>query len=170
MMLRSPTTLWVLLVFQGACTCFFVYDAVIDATQGAEAQDGQVTQLLEYLVVLALVLGVATTGFALRHILARQSRLEQQLNLAAGAFEQVLQDHFDTWGLTPSERDVARLAIKGLSIADMAELRGSKEGTIKAQSAAVYRKAGVTGRLQLLSLFIEEMMADPILTHSSGGS
>ena len=65
--------------------------------------------------------------------------------------------------LTPSERDVAMLSIKGLSIADMAGLRETKEGTIKAQCNAVYRKAGVTGRPQLLSLFIEELMAESLV-------
>jgi hypothetical protein len=31
---------------------------------------------------------------------------------------------------------------------------------VKAQTNAIYRKAGVTGRSQLLSLFIDEMMRD----------
>ncbi len=53
---------------------------------------------------------------------------------------------------------MALLAIKGLSIAEIAEARGVREGTVKAQSAAVYGKAGVSGRLQLLSLFIDELM------------
>ena len=62
---------------------------------------------------------------------------------------------------------MATLAIKGLSIAEIAALRETKEGTIKAQSAAIYRKAGVTGRLQLLSLFIEELMAEPLMPPAS---
>jgi len=40
----------------------------------------------------------------------------------------------------------------------MARLRDSSEGTIKAQSNAIYRKAGVSGRAQLLSLFIEDLL------------
>ena len=35
------------------------------------------------------------------------------------------------------------------------------EGTVKAQTAAIYRKAGVSGRPQLLSLFIDDLMAPP---------
>ena len=41
---------------------------------------------------------------------------------------------------------------------EIARLRETSEGTIKAQTAAIYRKAQVTGRPQLLSLFIEDMM------------
>jgi DNA-binding CsgD family transcriptional regulator len=55
------------------------------------------------------------------------------------------------------------LAIKGLSISEMAEIRQTREGTIKAQCAAVYRKAGVAGRLQLISLFIEDLIAAPLI-------
>ena len=53
---------------------------------------------------------------------------------------------------------MALFALKGMSVSEMAELRQTSEGTIKAQTAAIYRKAGVTGRPQLLSLFIEDMM------------
>ena len=35
---------------------------------------------------------------------------------------------------------------------------GRPEGTVKAQTNAIYRKAGVSGRSQLLSLFIEDLM------------
>ena len=50
--------------------------------------------------------------------------------------------------------------VKGLSTRDIADLRGTSEGTIKAQTNAIYRKAAVTGRTQLLSTFIEDLMDD----------
>ena len=53
-----------------------------------------------------------------------------------------------------------RFAIKGMSTQEIAGLRGVSEGTIKAQTNAIYRKAGISGRAQLLSLFIEDMIAD----------
>ena len=58
--------------------------------------------------------------------------------------------------------DVALFAIKGMSTAEIAALRSTSEGTVKAQTNAIYRKAGVSGRPQLLSLFIEDLMSvDP---------
>ena len=71
-----------------------------------------------------------------------------------------MDERFADWDLTPAERDVALFAIKGFSTQDIAELRGVSEGTVKAQSNAIYRKAGVTGRAQLLSLFIDELVED----------
>ena len=71
---------------------------------------------------------------------------------------ELLEDSFAEWGLTPAERDVALFAIKGLSTQEIATLRQTSEGTVKAQTNAIYRKAGVAGRPQLLSLFIEDLM------------
>ena len=68
--------------------------------------------------------------------------------------------------LTPAERDVAMFSIKGLSTAEIASLRKTSEGTVKAQTNAIYRKAGVAGRSQLLSLFVDDLM-DPRFVQSS---
>jgi len=68
-----------------------------------------------------------------------------------------LDTQFDQWGL------VAVISIKGLSIPEIATMRNTREGTVKAQNAAVYRKAGVSGRPQLLSLFIEDLMTDSLV-------
>ncbi|WGW05817.1 helix-turn-helix transcriptional regulator [Tropicibacter oceani] len=117
-------------------------------------------ELFEIGAVLALILGVVVNASVLRHSLRRQRAAEKSLRLASGAFMDVLEERFDEWGLTPAERDVALFAIKGLSVSEIAAMRATSEGTVKAQSNAIYRKAGVTGRPQLLSLFIEDLMDD----------
>ena len=122
------------------------------------------------MISTALVLSLFFTGFEIRKVLGRQNRMESQLKAASGAFADLLEDYFETWALTPSERDVALLAIKGLSIAEIAGLRETKEGTIKAQCNAIYRKAGVTGRPQLLSLFIEELMGEGLVAREGSAS
>ena len=83
---------------------------------------------------------------------------ELDLSIRSGEFMVLLQERFAEWGLTPSEKDVALFAIKGMSTAEIASLRSTSEGTVKAQTNAIYRKAGVTGRPQLLSVFIEDLM------------
>jgi hypothetical protein len=55
---------------------------------------------------------------------------------------------------------VALFAIKGMSTAEISVLRTTSEGTVKAQTNAIYRKAGVSGRSQLLSLFIDDLMRE----------
>jgi DNA-binding CsgD family transcriptional regulator len=100
-----------------------------------------------------------------------RNRAEESLRRASGDFMELLAERFTEWGLTPAERDVALFAIKGLSTAEIASLRTTSEGTVKAQTNAIYRKAGVSGRSQLLSLFIEDLMRDDLglrtLSHSA---
>ena len=55
---------------------------------------------------------------------------------------------------------MALFTIKGLSIQEIAALRNTSEGTVKAQSNAIYRKSGVSGRAQLLSLFLDTLLAE----------
>lgn len=147
-----------LLGFQTFCAVFFLADAVADLLGWEHQLGGGRHNYLEFSVVVALVLGIAFTALEIRKVLQRNRSMEATLKAASGAFSQLMEDHFEAWSLTPSERDVALLAIKGLSIAEIADARQTKEGTIKAQCNATYRKAGVTGRPQLLSLFIDELM------------
>ena len=97
-------------------------------------------------------------GLAVRQARARTAKAEAALRAASGAFMEVLEERFDDWNLTPAERDVALFAIKGMSTQEIAALRETSEGTVKAQTNAIYRKAGVSGRPQLLSLFIDDLM------------
>ena len=46
----------------------------------------------------------------------------------------------------------------------IAELRGSAEGTIKTHLNAIYRKSGVSGRAQLVSVLVEDLLHAPLLT------
>ena len=103
------------------------------------------------------------TGLEISRLMRRNRALSYQVRAASGEFSKLVQDRFDEWELTASERDVAMFSIKGLSIAEIAAARGTSEGTVKAHSAAVYRKAGVSGRHQLLSLFVDELIEGPIV-------
>ena len=155
--------LWGLLVVQAACATFFVFDAVSDLMGQENAFSFRQYNSFEGFVALALIAGTLGTALQVRSLHRRQAEMRRQLQVASSAFGNLIEQQFTDWNLSAAERDVALLAIKGLSVAEMATLRATKEGTIKAQCAAVYRKAGVSGRLQLLSFFIEELLAEPLL-------
>lgn len=55
----------------------------------------------------------------------------------------------DSMALTKSERDVARLVAAGRSNKEIAYERGSAPETVKAQLKTIFRKAGVTSRVEL---------------------
>lgn len=150
-----------LLVVQLLCAFFFISD-ILSSFIGIRTapMDWQLRELMEIGASFGLVLGLILGAIAFHRTLHERNLAEAGLRRASVAFMELLEERFGEWGLTPAERDVALFAIKGMSTAEIAVLRATSEGTVKAQTNAIYRKAGVTGRPQLLCLFIEELMRD----------
>lgn len=148
-----------LLILQAGCALVFVMDILLSAF-GIYPQplSWNTRELMEMGAGVGLLLGMGLGAVLVVRSIRDLHRAEARLDKAAAAFIDLLNARFDQWGLTAAERDVAMFAIKGLSVQEMARLRETSEGTVKAQTAAIYRKANVTGRPQLLSLFIEDMM------------
>lgn len=139
-------------LLQVGCSVVFVSD-VIDEWQTRTAHTWA-----EFLAVIALIAGAVLAMRELRKLVTRNNRVERELQAASGAFQVVIERYFDQWGLTAAERDVALLSIKGVANADIARMRNTREGTIKSQTSAVYRKAGVNSRADLISVVIEDMI------------
>ena len=150
-----------LFLAQALCAIVFVSD-VFSSIFGFEASaiSWQTRELLEIAAAFGLITGAILGGFAMRRMVRDRNAAQERLRRASGAFLDLLEERFLEWGLTPAERDVALFAIKGMSTAEISLLRTTSEGTVKAQTNAIYRKAGVSGRSQLLSLFIDDLMRD----------
>ena len=150
-----------LFLAQALCAIVFVSD-VISSIFGFEsaALSWEMRELLEISAAFGLIAGAVVGGFAMRRVVLDRNKAQERLRRASGAFLDLLEERFAEWGLTPAERDVALFAIKGMSTAEISVLRATSEGTVKAQTNAIYRKAGVSGRSQLLSLFIDDLMRD----------
>ena len=150
-----------LFLAQSLAAIIFVSD-VFSSIFGFESAplSWEARELLEIFAALGLVIGAVLGGFAMRRAVLDRNKAQERLRRASGAFLDLLEERFAEWGLTPAERDVALFAIKGMSTAEIAVLRTTSEGTVKAQTNAIYRKAGVSGRSQLLSLFIDDLMRD----------
>jgi DNA-binding CsgD family transcriptional regulator len=65
---------------------------------------------------------------------------------------------FADWALSPAEREIALLLLKGLQFKAIAEARATSERTVRQQALAIYRKAGVAGRAELSAFFFEDML------------
>ena len=167
---KDRIAFFLLLLVQLCCASFFLFD-ILSSVLGLRRAPipWAAYEMIEIGAALGLVLGVAVTATLLYRSLTARQRAEERLRLASGAFMEVLDERLTDWALTPAERDVALMAIKGLSLAEIAALRSTSEGTVKAQTNAIYRKAGVTGRSQLLSLFIDELMDDQVVNRLAGG-
>ena len=116
-------------------------------------------EFIEIGAALGLLLGVAATAALLLQSRRRAADAEARLKELSTAFAALVADRFERWGLTRAEKDVAWFSIKGLGIAEIAALRQTSEGTVKAQLNAIYRKSGVSSRAELLSLFLDDLLA-----------
>ena len=153
-----------IVLVQIVCTLVVVSDIVVSVFGLRRVPlDWQLKELIEIGAALGLILGAVIGVVALRRSDLRRRRVEDQLHAASGAFAELLTLRFDEWGLTPAEREVALFSVKGLTLSEMATLRGTSSGTIKAQTAAIYRKAGVSGRAALVSHFVEDLMAEALI-------
>ncbi|HLT23320.1 MAG TPA: helix-turn-helix transcriptional regulator [Bacteriovoracaceae bacterium] len=71
--------------------------------------------------------------------------------------QMVIAEQFIKWELTPSEKDVAFLLLKGAAFKEIAEVRGSSEKTIRQHALKVYQKSGLPGRTELFAYFFEDL-------------
>lgn len=153
--------LWLFAAVQIACAAVFMWD-LANSILGLRATpiSWQVRELMEIAASIGLLIGAAFGIWLVRTAGRRAQRAEDALRAASGAFAAIVEERFGDWGLTPAEREVAWLSLKGFSVSEIAGLRGTSDSTVKVQSTAIYRKAEVGGRAQLLAIFVEDLLDD----------
>jgi DNA-binding CsgD family transcriptional regulator len=65
---------------------------------------------------------------------------------------------FERWSLTPAERQVAMLLLKGLRHKEAASVLDRSERTMRQHAVSVYRKSGLAGRAELSAFFLEDLL------------
>ena len=78
-----------------------------------------------------------------RHVAGLAKAIDQQLS---------------RWRLSDAEKEVAFLLLKGCGLKEIAQLRNTSEKTARAQSGAIYAKAGLSGRSELAAFFLEDLL------------
>jgi DNA-binding NarL/FixJ family response regulator len=86
------------------------------------------------------------------------ARFRTESQQHARGLGEAIDRQFQRWGLSPAEREVALLLVKGLSHKEAAEVRATSERTVRQQALAVYRKAGLAGRAELAAFFLEDLL------------
>lgn len=143
-------------------------DVVADYRSGSE-----VRHLLTESSVMALSLaGAAGLWRQLRA--ARRQAAQLSVDLEAARLEaqrfrkeaaealrglgEAIDRQFARWALTPAEREVGLLMLKGLSHKEIAAARSTTETTIRQQALAIYRKSGLRNRSDLSAFFLEDLL------------
>jgi DNA-binding CsgD family transcriptional regulator len=161
--LRIPLTVLLLAVAAGGAV-----DLVLDAPE----QWASFHVLYELGMIAA---GLATTlwlwrgwwraeeaAHALRRSLSeRQAERDAWRERATRALEgmgRALDEQFGAWHLTPAERDVALMLLKGQGHKQIAAATGRSERTVRQHAVAVYQKSGLQGRAELAAFFLEDLV------------
>jgi len=137
---------------------FFLYDIIIDI---AESKDNLFHLLTEgcIFISISIILYIEIKRaykFYLEVLLEKE-----KVGALSGELFQIILNKFNEWKLSESEKDVAILIINGLSMKEISELRNVKEKTIRQQAASIYSKTGLSGRHELASFFIKDLLRTP---------
>ncbi|MFW5968033.1 MAG: helix-turn-helix transcriptional regulator [Persicimonas sp.] len=170
--IRQQTGQLAVLALFAAIAALVAADLLIDYESGTSV--GHV--LLEGVVLGCAVIGVAVLGgrllgawrrardesgqlrTELERTRADARRWKREAEQHLRGLGEAIEHQFERWGLTPAEKEVALLMLKGLSHADIAEVRGVSDRTVRQQAHVVYKKAGLDGRADLAAFFLEDLL------------
>jgi DNA-binding NarL/FixJ family response regulator len=134
---------------------FFAYDITVDLYRRTDSY-------IHIFVECAVFIG---TSIALYMEIRRVIQLRYVVTLEqdkvarlSGELFDVINKDFDKWELTSTEKEIALLLIRGLSMQEIGELRRVKEKTIRQQATQIYAKSGYANRQELASHFIEDLI------------
>ena len=130
------------------------------------------------------ILAMGGTFFILKDMIRLRRDLRQERKLSASlkveaeqwqersksfleGLSSLIDQQLTDWKLTPAEREVAFLLLKGLSLKDIAMHRETTEKTARVQSMAIYSKAGLAGRSELSAFFLEDLLPSTSIQHGS---
>jgi len=157
----SSIFLAAIVFLQVAFSLFYIVDMALEIFGIRKvAVSWEYREVVQLVTIVGLLLGAFLGIVVLKSIGQSMREVDNRMLAASGHFHQLMASRFEEWRLSPSEKDVALFTLKGLSNSEIAEARGKSVGTIKAQCNAIYQKAGVNGRTQLISHFIEDLFEE----------
>ncbi len=159
---------WVLTLVVLTIAAFGAVDIWGDLMEGASV--GHVAT--EAGGIVAGMMGVAWIWLQKERSQARSIGLERSLasaNVEAAdwrrkthdlrrGLSQAIDEQLGAWSLTPAEKEVALLLLKGLSLKEIGDARGTSERTIRQQAQELYRKSGLGGRAEFAAFFLEDLL------------
>jgi DNA-binding NarL/FixJ family response regulator len=162
----------ILIVVFAVIAVLVLIDVLADISEGSTASHVAVEAVIGLFALFGVALLVARVVVAMRRARTRAATLARDLastRQAAQEWRTEAQDlirglgarmdaQFEKWKLTPAEKDVALLLLKGFSHKDIARLRTVSEATARQQARSIYRKAGIAGRHDLAGFFLEDLV------------
>lgn len=133
---------------------FFVFDLMVDLAEGKVG----IEFFLELIAFgMAATLLIYDTNVFYR---MKGQYQEEQLRSSrlSGALSEYIDHQFESWKLTKSEREIARMLIHGYAFQEIAQARHTKEKTVRQQATTLYAKSGTGNRAEFVALFLEDLL------------
>ena len=122
---------------------FFIYDIAADLLNGSDSY-------FHILVEFAVFTGTSIALYLeIRRVMQLHSTVVVEKDKVArlsGDLFNAINRSFEQWNLTATEKEIALLLIRGLSMQEIGVLRGVKEKTIRQQATQIYAKSGYSNR------------------------
>ena len=126
-----------------------------------------------HIALEVLTVGLSAGGVVLLVQMIRQrihtdshvEKVESALSLTKNKLKEIgrvyshhIEEQFESWGFTKSEKEVALLILKGLSFNEISESRNTKEKTVRQQASSIYAKSNLSSRHELAAWFLEDLL------------
>jgi len=84
-------------------------------------------------------------------------KIKEDLKKFSGQLHEIIDQQMNNWHLSVSEKDIARLILKGLNMKEISKIRDTSEATVRQQAMNIYRKANVHSRQEFIAYFLEDL-------------
>jgi DNA-binding CsgD family transcriptional regulator len=144
---------------------FILGFVLIDIISEWNKKAGMIHLSIEILVALGVLAGILVLWF--RNIFLKEQLIESKAETNKWKLQnahhieglsKAIDSQLNEWKLTPSEKEISLLLLKGLSLKEIADIRGVSERTARQQSVQVYQKSGLAGRAELSAYFLEDLL------------
>lgn len=139
---------------------FAAYDISLEASRASTFHILSESFLVSVAFVWAsyLILQLINTRKNMLRFEADAIHWKQESAKWAQGLAESIDRQFDAWKLTPAEKEVAMLLMKGLDHKTIGEIRSTTERTARQQAVTIYHKSGIHGRAELTAYFLEDLL------------
>jgi len=165
---ESRKTTWILLVWSGVFAVLVAMDLVNDYQSGSTGRHLILEGLLFAISGAVFVMAVRQLTKAKEEVAVLKSDLDRvhhekeqwkrETNQLLAGLSQKIENQFSQWHLTPAEKEVGFLLLKGISLKEIADIRKTRLKTVQQQSQSIYQRTGLASRSELAAFFLEDLL------------
>lgn len=150
-------------------TGFLFLDLVVDLIEGAPTYH----TIVQGIVTASTILGILwiwrkslAVAVQLQTKRAKIGILTEKYKELSYGLSLAVDNQFNSWHLTEVEKEIGYLLLKGFSLKEIANYRKTAEITVRQQSARIYEKARLAGRIELSAFFMEDFLIQPNISET----